>query len=205
MKFGRLTVLSHIGLVSSRSHWWRAECECGAVVDVPGNSLRGGQTKSCGCFQRDIARKVGDRSTKHGLSRSSTYAIWMAMNQRCKNPERKDYAYYGGAGITVCERWQEFENFLADMGEKPHGLTLDRKDGRLGYSPENCHWVSMREQNRNQSSNRLFTIDGETKCMAEWAESVGMNPQLLGARVRRGWRIEKALSEPVKAKAGSGT
>lgn len=199
MKFGRLTITAHLGLIGNgRGHWWEAKCECGTIVKVEGSSVRTGWTKSCGCLAREKARKAGDRTRTHGLSKTSTYSIWDSMIQRCENPARKDYDRYGGAGITVCERWHKFDNFLADMGQRPQGLTLDRKNGALGYSPENCRWVSQREQNRNQKSNRVITHNGKTMCLAEWAESIGMNTNTFEARLRRGWGMERTITEPIR-------
>lgn len=202
MKFGRLTVTKHIGRLrpKSRNHFWEAICDCGKVVQVMGTNLIAGDTKSCGCLQREKARRNGPRNWIHGLTKTTTYNIWDSMLQRCNNPKRKDYPRYGGAGITVSERWQEFSNFLADMGERPPGLTLDRIDSKLGYSRENCRWATVTEQNRNQKSNRFFTHNGMTKCMSEWAEYAGMKATTFETRIRKGWSLEDAISKPVRHK-----
>lgn len=130
------------------------------------------------------------------LSRTSTYTIWKTMVARCTRPHAKDFPRYGGRGITVCERWRTFANFLADMGERPAGLTLDRKDGTGGYEPANCRWATPKEQARNRRNNVLLTHDGQTATVAEWAERTGLERKTLEYRVRAGWPAERALTTP---------
>lgn len=132
----------------------------------------------------------------HGLSGkpSATYRTWNAMRQRCENPKSPKYATYGGAGVTVCERWLDFANFLTDMGERPAGMTIDRLDGSKGYAPENCRWASPKQQQRNIRSNREVTIGGETKLLCEWAEQSGIQGRLIMYRIGRGWPDDKILS-----------
>jgi len=116
------------------------------------------------------------------------------MLARCQNPNNPRYADYGGRGITVCERWQTFENFYADMGESPKDMTLDRKDNSKNYCESNCQWASYTEQNRNKRSNRLLTLLGESKCLAEWAEQYQIHPETLSSRIKLGWTLEEALN-----------
>lgn len=123
---------------------WECLCDCGETVNVTTAHLRSGHTKSCGCYH---ISKV----TKHGKARTSTYSSWVAMTQRCLNPHNKEYKNYGGAGVSVCQRWLEsFENFLKDMGEKPSGLSLDRIDPYGNYEPSNCRWGNPSDQSFNQ-------------------------------------------------------
>ena len=130
---------------------WLCQCDCGSEAMVALSSLRGAYTKSCGCLQPEITAK---RSYKHGHSstnyRSGTYNSWCAMFDRCTRPSNKKFAYYGGSGIRICERWNDFRNFLADMGERPEGLTLDRIDSSKNYEPTNCRWATRLEQARNR-------------------------------------------------------
>jgi hypothetical protein len=120
------------------------------------------------------------------------------MVQRCTYTKHRHYARYGGRGITICERWQKFENFLADMGERPTGLCLERIDNDKGYCPENCKWTTQTAQNRNRAGyNVTLTAFGETLCASEWAAKYGMSVQALLRRLRAGWPVEKAISAPL--------
>jgi hypothetical protein len=134
----------------------------------------------------------------HGKSRSRTYRSWAMMLQRCTNPKYTAFPKYGGAGITVSKEWSEsFETFLSDLGERPIGKSLDRINGSLGYFKENCRWATRREQNQNLKSNRLLTFRGETKCISEWARTVGLPFMTVKNRIdRSGWTVEEALSIP---------
>jgi len=138
------------------------------------------------------------------MSATSTHNVWDSMVQRCTNSNRKDFARYGGRGITVCERWLKFENFLADMGERPAGLSLERRRNDEGYSKGNCYWATVKQQNRNTSANRFLTHGGETLCVSAWAERLGMNDITLNARLRRGWSVERSLTTPVDMRFSRG-
>jgi len=118
------------------------------------------------------------------------------MLNRCRNQNDKDYPRYGGRGITVCERWNEFANFLADMGECPKGMTIDRAENAKGYEPGNCHWKTAKQQARNRRNNKLVTINGTTLTAAEWDEKSGFNRGTVARRVSRGWP-EVELLKPV--------
>lgn len=126
----------------------------------------------------------------HGATGSKTYKVWAAMRQRCKrNP------YYVQRGIVVCPRWGEFGNFLADMGEVPQGMTIEREDNDKGYEPGNCVWATMKEQCRNRKSNVMLTFSGATKCLRDWAIKLGINPGTILSRLRKGHPIERVLSK----------
>lgn len=122
------------------------------------------------------------------------------MIQRCYDSNFPYYYRYGGRGITVCEQWRSsIENFYADMGPKPtRDHSLDRIDNDGNYSPENCRWATCKEQLRNTRANHLITYNGETLCITEWAEQLGMRPNALGLRIAKGWTIERALTQPVR-------
>ena len=148
------------------------------------------------------AMKQAKNAGKHGACSNgrmtSTYKTWTGMKYRCLNPKNTSYHRYGGAGITVCERWMSFENFLSDMGERPAGMSLDRIDNSKGYSPENCRWATNTEQQRNKSNNHRVTYNGITKTLAEWAEFVGMKQMKLVQRVLLGWAFEDAINDSLK-------
>ena len=154
-RFGRLVVLHRDGSTPGRDAAWRCRCDCGEVRTIRGQCLRSGHTKSCGCLHREFSSERLPRlATKHGMARhgrvAGIYKSWQAMRERCKNPRHHAYANYGGRGITVCERWESFENFLADMGPRPEGLTLDRIDNEGNYEPGNCRWATRLQQRHNR-------------------------------------------------------
>lgn len=122
------------------------------------------------------------------------------MRQRCENPNDQAFANYGGRGITVCERWKAFENFAADMGERPAKAELDRRNNDLGYSPDNCRWLTKSENQRNKRSNRLLTHNGKTACLSEWAEITGMSRSAISSRVLRGWPVEQIFNQKPRAR-----
>ena len=158
--------------------------------------MKSGRTRSCGCFKIQSTRER--RSThRHTAGRvvSRIYSIWNNMKRRCYNPKSPNYSYYGGRGITVCDSWHVFENFLADMGEPPSGMTLERIENNVGYCRENCRWATKSEQANNRRSNRILEFDGKSQTMAQWAEETGIKWDTLYNRLRSGWPIERVLTK----------
>jgi hypothetical protein len=152
-RFGRLRVINISERTDKyRNRYWECQCDCGTSVVVRTGMLRSGNTKSCGCYQRERTRIA---NIKHGCAKNSqrtgAYSSWICMKQRCYDPNSKNYKYYGARGITVCFEWVDsFENFLRDMGERPKGLTLDKIDNNKGYSKENCRWATRQQQTDNR-------------------------------------------------------
>lgn len=192
-RFGRLTVLKEADKrPSSRKICCLCKCDCGTEVVVAQASLRSGNTKSCGCLRID-------RITKHGGARNYAYQSWRSMKNRCLEPKYKKWVDYGGRGIKICDRWMDFTLFLADMGERPPGLSLERIDNNGDYTPDNCRWATATEQSNNRRSNRVIEFNGEKMNMLQWAVKLGMNYGTLQTRIKNpNWSIEKALTTPVK-------
>lgn len=122
---------------------------------------------------------------RHGMAHTRIYKIWTQMKQRCSNPKNKNFASYGGRGIKVCERWQQFENFFADMGERPNGKMLERKNNNGNYGPGNCEWAPNAVQYRNRQHNVWLGAFGVSAILAEWAKALGMNISTLSSWVRK--------------------
>lgn len=181
--FGRLTVVKRgpdrvfSGL---KRVFWTCRCDCGNSTDVSGTSLRSGRTTSCGCYLRDI---VGARNRRHGLCRTSIYNIWVGIKARCLNPKVACYPRYGGAGVTICDRWRDsFDAFLEDMGNRPAGMTIDRIDNSRGYEPGNCRWATPAEQRRN--NRRIVLVNGMP--LKDYAALRGVNYKSLHNAMQRG-------------------
>lgn len=130
---------------------------------------------------------------KHGHNPS--YPSWRDMMDRCFKKTHKYYPDYGARGIGVCKRWLHFKNFANDMGKRPKGLTLERKNNDGNYEPRNCRWATRAEQSRNTRRNRFLTFSGKTLCFADWAKETGIKPYTIGSRIRSGWTVERALKE----------
>jgi hypothetical protein len=131
---------------------------------------------------------------KGATKKTRVYIAWSDMRQRCLNPHHKNFDRYGGRGIRICDRWNEFANFLADMGEPPVGMWLDRENNDGHYEPSNCRWQTATEQQQNRSDNHLITWQGETLCVHEWGRRTGLG-NTLSHRLRRGWPVQRALTE----------
>lgn len=197
-RFGRLVVHARADNFVSRSGKaypaFQCVCDCGERAVVLGQALRSGNTKSCGCYARDVlsTRKTQiNRATYPG-----EYNSWAQMRSRCHDPKANGYKNYGGRGVSVCDRWASFEQFVADMGPRPAGHSIERKDSSGDYEPGNCCWASRREQSRNTRRTVRVTIDGETLPLVDWAARFGISYGCVRSRIRRGMVAEVALRKP---------
>lgn len=196
MKYGRLVVVGDEGLTRDKH---KCRCDCGAIVFVELNRLRSGNTRSCGCLQKETASKM---FRKHYGKGTVEYTSWQLMKDRCYNENNKTFAYYGGKGVRVCERWRNsFENFLSDMGLKPGGsYTLDRINGDADYSRDNCRWATKKEQTRNRGNTKMINYKGERRPLAEWCEILQIDYNNTNKRIWRGWSTEDAFEKPKKGR-----
>lgn len=174
-RFGRLTVFE---LVSARNPLAKCLCDCGRETLTQRGSLRNGRAKSCGCLG---AEKRQGAATKHGLSGTPEYKAFTAMKQRCENPNEKQYADYGGRGIKVT--YKDFEEFLQDVGPRPHAAWIDREHNDRGYEPGNCRWVTVSVNQSNKRTSRFWMIHGITyESSREAANALGIDPSLVNRR-----------------------
>ena len=182
---------------------WKCQCQCGNIKITKAALVKSGKTRSCGCLRKEMRAA---KNLKHGHSRvgaiSAEYVAWQNMHARCENPSSDKYKHYGGRGIKVCERWGDFENFLADMKMRPTPQhSVGRIDNEGDYEPTNCEWQTLSEQRRNMRSNRWITFCGDTLCLEAWADRTGINSATIDWRLRNGWSLERSLTQPVRGKA----
>jgi len=196
-KYGRWEIVSEAGVVEvgvKRVIKRRAvlcRCECGTERVVIFNNLVSGISKSCGCMKLEA---IHASNYMHGRNTSdATYRVWLAMRDRCRNPNSEKFKNYGGRGIKVCERWESFETFLADMGEKPTGKSIDRINVNGNYEPSNCRWATAYEQSRNRTDNRILVVHGEQINLTDCATKYGMNVSTLHGRLAKGMSPEEAI------------
>lgn len=149
-----------------------------------------------GSLSSRIGRLGDPRRSNHGKTKTREYNSWRAMRNRCLSPRHSHYANYGGRGITICASWQHFDNFLADMGPRPNGASLDRIDNNAEYSKKNCRWATKAEQAANRSCHRMIEYNGESKYLNAWAREYGLSRVLLRDRLKMGWGMDKALKTP---------
>lgn len=196
-KFGHLTALRTCEkfLPSGKRYiQWVCRCDCGNETTAETRHLRNGKVKSCGCYARS---RVGPDHPKfkHGGRRTPEHLAWMAARNRCQaQPGECGFERYAGRGISMGQRWRDsFENFLADMGPRPPGMSLDRIDNDGNYEPGNCRWATRAVQGRNKSTNRIIEIDGVNLTLVEWSTISGTKRQVISGRIARGWPTKEAV------------
>jgi hypothetical protein len=194
LRSGRLVVASRIGKNKSGNSIWECRCDCGTVKPITSNNfLCKKPTQSCGCLLREASRA---RRLKHGKSGTGEYNSWKGMFARCDDPLDAGYKNYGGRGIKICERWRVFENFLADMGPRPIGTTLDRHNNNKGYEPANCRWATWDQQANNRRTCRVIDAHGKSLTVQQWAKETGIKGVTIRARIKSGWDPIRAISTP---------
>ena len=185
--FGEWSVLSEAARDASNRRTWLCSCTCGTIKTVLQGNLTSGKSLRC----RACTNKMSDRD-KHENNR--LYSTWKSMKTRCNNPNTESYKYYGGRGISVCEEWNSFDKFVSDMSPTfKEGLTLERVDNNLGYSVENCEWVTRLVQANNQRSNLSLEYEGEYITEAELARRTGVSRTTIQARRNRGATVEQMI------------
>lgn len=187
--------------------YWKCVCDCGTTKTIPGRALKSENgTRSCGCSRRKPL--THGYCTVRKSEEFRVHRVWSQMIQRCRNPNSSSYRYYGGRGINVCERWQGedgFANFIEDMGPRPEGRLLERKDNDGDYTPENCRWATKAEQARNTHQNVVIEYEGRSQCLKAWAEELDLPYQPLYLRIRKnGWSIERAFTTPIRKSSRKG-
>jgi len=199
-KFNRLIIQSQY----YKNNKTRAicKCNCGVIKDINLYSVTSGNTKSCGCHRIENTRKIGlVKGSKYKIAHKIFYNIWRGMIQRCTNPEMNNYKYYGGRGITVCDKWLDYDNFIDDMYDSySKGLTIERVNVNGNYQPSNCCWVTKADQNRNQRKTIFITYNGQTKPRETWAKEYGLYGSTVKDRLSRGMSIHDALNTPSRTK-----
>lgn len=167
------------------------QCSCGKIVVTSLCHLRSGHATSCGCYHDEVRIKV---KRTHGMTGTSEYHIWNGLRQRCLNPENDRYHAYGTRGITVCERWSRFENFLEDMGMRPSAQhSIDRIDNDGPYAKDNCRWATMTEQCNNRRTCVNVTLYGTQKTITEWSRISMVPAEAIRRRLIRGWEPKTAV------------
>lgn len=195
-RFGRLVVIDraedYVSPQGNRSTRWLCRCDCGNEIITAWSVLKAGRAVSCGC-------KKKERFTVHSMYGTRLYKIYHKIRDRCYNQNHQAYRHYGGRGIEICDEWQDFKNFYEwaiANGYEEH-LTIDRIDVNGDYSPDNCRWITQKEQLSNTRRNRYLTYDGETLTVTQWAEKTGLKRSTIANRIAKGWSVEKVLTEPL--------
>ena len=191
LRFGRLVAI----LPAPGKSKWSCICDCGKTKITSLSGLKSGKCKSCGCLHSEglIMRNI-----KHGYADTPTYRTWQSMRKRCRIKSNPQYADYGGRGIDHCDEWLDFGVFLKDMGVRPNGMTLERKDNEKGYDQKNCKWATQSEQQRNKRSSVKITVGEETLILNDWASRICTKyGHVVAKRIKSGYSPEIACTVPI--------
>ena len=196
MKFNKLTILKSADKDNHGNTLIKCLCDCGNEKILTLSAVKRGVIKSCGCGKKAYKESFIKEHITHGHSKTRLYRIYHGMITRCNNPKREDYKHYGGRDIKVCDEW--YNNYLAfEKWALSNGydksLTIDRIDVNKDYSPDNCKWVTRKEQSRNQERTVYLTYNGEKKPMSEWAELLGISYWTLRSRIKYGWTDKEII------------
>ncbi len=193
-RFGNFRVISFHGVKiyfrGRRIYFWNCRCSCGKVVPISVSHLSAHNTRSCGCLGHS-----GLRRATHRMTGTSEHHTWAQIRTRCENSNSPDWPLYGGRGIKVCKRWSSFECFYFDMGDRPAGRSLDRKNNNGNYCKSNCRWATPSQQSKNRRTTRFLTFKGVTLCYREWERRLGLPKNVISRRIRSGFTISKALQK----------
>ena len=187
-RFGRLTVISYAGKRGNHI-MVKCKCDCGNVIITRASRINSGNAKSCGCYRRD-------KNTKHGKRHTKLYNRWCNMRRRCNDSKNRYYKDYGGRGICVCPEWNNsFESFYqwAQTSGYNDSLTLDRIDNNGNYEPNNCRWVTVKEQANNRRSSKYIQYNNKMMTVAQWADLLNIKHATINKRLKMGWPIGEAL------------
>jgi hypothetical protein len=194
-RFGRLIVIKRIGTKRGQAYW-ECLCDCGNYKNAVASDLKDGHTKSCGCLNKETQVSA---NTTHGMKKTRIYNTWVHMKGRCFNPSNKRYVYYGGRGITVCEKWLTFEGFYEDMKEGYSSkLTLDRINVNGNYEKSNCRWITVQEQQNNKRNNRIYVYNGTTDTLKRLCQLYDVGYGTVQYRLKKGLSIKDAIELPLQ-------
>jgi hypothetical protein len=203
--FNRLTVIRLFGKNKHGQFTWECKCACGSdkLVYPTSGGLNSGNSKSCGCLQKEAVIQHNKDLSTHNKTHTRLYNIWHGMKLRCSNKKSKDYKNYGGRGITVCDEWiNDFKVFYdwAINNGYSDDLSIDRTNVFGNYEPENCRWATNKVQFNNKRVNRYLTIDGVTKTVVEWAEEYNIGSKTLLYRLNNKWEVNQLFIIPDKGR-----
>lgn len=200
-RYGRLTVIA-LDHTNKRQKFWKCVCDCGNEKIVSSGNLRQGNVKSCGCLakesqiKRGLASGIGDKTRKHGGFGTKLYGVWAAMIRRCENRNDRYYSDYGGRGIIVCDEWRSdfaaFRQWANETGYR-EGLTIERVDVNGDYSPNNCKWIPLTEQNRNKRNSVKVEYKGETHTLGDLIKRFGLKSSTTYSQFHKGLTFEEIL------------